>query len=352
MMKALVLDEYGLKYKVNAPTPKMGAEDVLVRVEAVGICGTDIAIIKHTLEAPLPIIPGHEIAGIIEKVGAAVPSDIGALVGKRVTMEINTRICGTCFYCKSGMPTQCINRKALGIDINGGMAEFVTIHHSLIHLVPPKLTPEEATLIEPLAAALQTFEMMPIQDGDRSVVLIGDGKLALLILGVLVAFKKGFGESPFRGEIMMVGHHESKLEIARMLGADMTLNSSVLPERKLLKKVFAFTGEQGADVTIEATGNPRALNQAILITRARGNIGLKSTHGVSVPFNLTLAVVKELTLYTSRCGPFEKAIRLIQEIQEPFLKHLISGVYPLSKGKEAFKDLEYRRDALKYVLKP
>ncbi len=95
-MKALVLDAYGLQFKANYPDPKVGVDDVLIRVKAVGICGTDVAIVNETLKAPKPIIPGHEITGILEKTGSHVPDVVKALEGKLVTTEINTNTCGTC----------------------------------------------------------------------------------------------------------------------------------------------------------------------------------------------------------------------------------------------------------------
>nr|MDO8117475.1 alcohol dehydrogenase catalytic domain-containing protein [Candidatus Sigynarchaeota archaeon] len=308
-MKALVLDAYGLQFKANYPDPKVGGEDVLVRVKAVGICGTDVAIVNETLKAPKPIIPGHEITGIIEKTGDNVPNNVKALVGKLVTTEINTNTCGKCWFCNSGVPTQCPHRKALGIDVNGGMAEFIAVRHDLVHVLPEGLDPKEGTFIEPLAAAVQTFEMMPLGDGDRKIAIIGAGKLGLLVLQVLVA---KYGSNC---EVMVIDHHDFKLELAMKFGASRVLNASSIPETTLINEINAFSrnlGVDGVDVMIEATGNPRALNQAIYATRARGKIALKSTHGVPVPFDLTVAVVKEISFFTSRCGPFDKAIDYVK----------------------------------------
>ncbi len=345
-MKALVLDAYGLQFKANYPDPKVGVDDVLIRVKAVGICGTDVAIVNETLKAPKPIIPGHEITGILEKTGSHVPDVVKALEGKLVTTEINTNTCGKCAFCISGVPTQCPQRKALGIDVNGGMADFIAVRHDLVHALPESLDPKEGTFIEPLAAAVQTFEMMPLGASDKKIAIIGAGKLGLLILQVLVA-RHGAG-----CEVMVIDHHDFKLQLARKFGATRVLNTSNIPESKMIEEVKAFSGGHGVDVMIEATGNPRALNQAIYATRARGKIALKSTHGVPVPFDLTVAVVKEVSLFTSRCGPFDKAIELV-EAGKIDLKSLISEVYPLSRGVEAFKDLSYRKgNAIKYILEP
>ncbi len=351
-MEALVFEKYGLQYTANHPDPAMKDDEVMVKVKAVGICGTDIAIVNETLKTPRPIILGHEITGVIEKFGSKVSESVRALAGKLITTEINTNTCGTCFFCKNGMPTQCLQRKALGIDVDGGMATRLAVRHDLIHALPAGLDPREGTMIEPLAAAVQTFKMMPLTTADEDVVVIGAGKLGLLILQALVAMGK-LASAPSKRRILVIDHHNFKLDLARQFGATETVNSSKMSEQDLFKKVAGFTaGGKGADVVIEATGNPRALNQAVYMTRARGKVALKSTHGVPVPFDLTVGVVKEITFYTSRCGPFEDAIDLVRKGLIN-LKPLVTEVFPLSRGPDVFKDLGYRRgDVIKFVLEP
>ena len=350
IMEALVLDEYGLKYTTTAKEPRMTDDQVLIRVKAVGICGTDVAIVNETLKTPRPIIPGHEIAGVIERAGDGVPDEVKNIDGL-VTTEINTNACGTCFFCKAGIPTQCIQRKALGIDINGGMATYIAVRHDLVHALPGNIGAGEGTFIEPLAAAVETFEMMPLTNQDRNVVIIGGGKLGLLILQVLVAMDKN-SEEDFTRNITVIDHHDFKLELAQQFGATMTLNTSKMKEQDMINAIMNDTEHVGVDVVIEATGNPRALNQAIYMTRARGKIALKSTHGVPVPFDMTVGVVKEITFYTSRCGPFEKAIQFVREGLID-LTPLITETLSLSRGVEAFKDLSYRQgNAIKYILEP
>ncbi len=351
-MEALVFEKYGLQYTAVHPDPVLKDDEVMVKVKACGICGTDIAIIEETLKTPRPIIPGHEITGTIEAFGSKVPERVRALAGKLVTTEINTNTCGMCFFCKNGMPTQCVQRKALGIDVDGGMATRLAVRHDLIHALPAGLDPREGTMIEPLAAAVQTFKMMPLAPTDEDVVIIGAGKLGLLILQVLVATDK-LASVPSKRRILVIDHHNFKLDLAKQFGASEVINSSKMSEQDLFKKVTAFTaGGKGADVVIEATGNPRALNQAVYMTRARGKVALKSTHGVPVPFDLTVGVVKEITFYTSRCGPFEDAIDLVRKGLID-LKSLITEVFPLSRGPDVFKDLGYRKgNVIKFVLEP
>jgi alcohol dehydrogenase len=346
VMEALVLDKGGLKFTTSIPVPKLEPDEVLIRVKAVGICGTDIAIVNGTLKASLPIIPGHEIAGIVEKVGPVCPQN---LIGLAVTTEINTNLCGTCFFCTNGMPTQCPSRKVLGIDINGGMATFVAVRHDLVHALPETLNFREGTFVEPLAAAVQTFELMPMNAQDEYVAILGAGKLGLLILQVLVALDRQAG---IERQVLVLDHHAEKLALASRYGASRVLDTSEMADQDLYDDVRAWSAERGPDVVIEAAGSTNSLNQAVYMARPRGKVALKSTHGVPVPFDMTTGVVKEISFHTSRCGPFEKAIDLIRAGSVE-LEPLISKVYPLARGVEAFKDLSYRKgNAIKYVLEP
>jgi alcohol dehydrogenase len=351
-MDALIFDKIGLHFITSQPEPRLQDDEVLIKVKAAGICGTDMAIVSETLKTPRPIIPGHEITGVIERLGSQVPDTVKRLLGKLVTTEINTNTCGKCYFCKNGIPTQCVQRKALGIDINGGFATYIAVSHDLVHALPDGLDPRDGTLIEPLAAAVQTFKMMPLVPADEHVVMIGAGKLGLLILQVLVALDKQAHPVPIHRQILVLDHHDFKLTLATKFGATQILNTSKMAEAEVFSKVSAFTGGKGADVVIEATGNPRALNQAIYMARARGKVALKSTHGVPVPFDLTVGVVKELTFYTSRCGPFEEAIDLVRKDLVD-LKPLVTEVFPLSRGADVFKDLAYRKgNVIKFVLEP
>ncbi len=293
MMKAVIYTGKEIRLK-NVPVPEISEFQVLIKVKAVGICGTDLAIIKGHLPVKPPIILGHEFAGEVIKVGKSVDP---SWENKRVTSEINTNIDFTCFYCQKKLYTQCISRKAIGIDVDGALAEYIAVEDYLLHEIPDCLTFEEATFIEPLAAAYQTFEMMPLDPSDKIMAIFGLGKLGLLILQV--AKSKGL-------EIIAVDGSEKKLELARNFNADHCINRH--EEKSLPDKIKELTNDLGADVVVDATGNPNVLNDIIASCRTRGKVHVKSTHGLATPINLTDIVVRELTLYSSRCGPFDKAI--------------------------------------------
>ncbi|MFX1348957.1 MAG: zinc-binding dehydrogenase [Promethearchaeota archaeon] len=333
-MKAVVYDGSEITIK-NVPDPEIKESQVLVRVEMVGICGTDLAIANGYLQTPTPIILGHEFAGEVVKVGKKVDN---SWLNKRVTSEINSNIDFSCYYCKKGLYTQCISRKAIGIDINGALAEYIALESYLLHEIPDTIPYDDATFIEPLAAAYQTFEMMPIDKDDKNVAIFGLGKLGLLI--TQVALSKGL-------TIIAIDGSDKKLNLAKIFGAFYLINRSSCGN--ISNEIKNLTNGLGADIVIDTTGNPNALDDIINSCRTRGKIHVKSTHGLETPINLTEIVVRELTLYSSRCGPFEKAIDGLKsgDIQ---VKQLISEVFELDDIKKAFESYQKSRDHIKTII--
>jgi len=320
---------------VNLPQPKPTNSQALICVKAAGICGTDLAILKGHLPSPTPLILGHEFAGEVVQVGKSVDN---SWIGKRVTSEINSNIDNNCFFCKHKIYTQCLSRKALGIDINGGFAEFIAIESYLLHEFPAFISFEEATFIEPLAAAYQTFETMPLEPDDKVMAIFGMGKLGLLINQV--AKLKGL-------DLIVVDGSEEKLSLAKKFGANYLINR--LKTDNVPKKVRDFTNDLGADIVVDATGNSNAITDVVSSCRTRGKLHVKSTHGLQTLINLTDIVVRELTLYSSRCGPFEKAIEGLKS-GKISVKELISRKFKLDEIREAFASYEKSRDHIKTIL--
>jgi len=333
-MKAAVFDGKVIEIKdVPIPTPK--DSQVLIKVKATGICGTDMAIVKRHLSTPTPIIPGHEFAGIVEKVGKNVDTD---WLGKRVTSEINANIDFNCFYCRRKIYTQCMSRKALGIDIDGSFAEYIAVDSYLLHEIPESISFNEGTFIEPLAAAYQTFETMSLEKDDTVISIFGLGKLGLLITQVALAKNL---------ELIVVDGSDKKLSLAKKFGAQNLINR--LKVKNVPDEIRRFTDGLGADIVVDTTGNPNALNDIISSCRTRGKLHIKSTHGLDTPINLTDIVVKELTLFSSRCGPFEKAINGLKS-GKIVVEDLITKVYPFDTIKEALGSYEEDRDNIKTIL--
>jgi alcohol dehydrogenase len=336
-MRAAQIDQQGRLACRNVPIPEPVAGEARIAVRAGGICGTDIAIVEGTLPTPRPLILGHEITGIIDKVGPDVKT---SWIGMSVTTEINRFACGKCFFCSHDMPTQCIHRKAIGIDVDGGFTEFLITDANLLHEIPPNLEFMEATFIEPLAAAIETFKLMPLGDLDQKIVIFGPGKLGLLILQVVKALYPG-------RTVFMVGRSEYRQKFAKLLGADVVINGGT---KDPVREIQQLTGGLGADVVIEATGNPEVMDMAVRACRTRGKLAVKSTHGVPTPVNLTDVVVREITIYSSRCGPFDEAIALLRA-GKVSVGSMMSKTFSLSKVEEAFAFLAKKGDFIKVGLK-
>jgi len=334
-MKAAVFNGKHIRIE-EFEKPLITETQVLVKVKAVGICGTDIAIYNGHLLTPTPLILGHEFSGEIVEIGEKVDS---YWLNKRVTAEINANIDFDCFYCQKAMYTQCVSRKALGIDINGAFAEYIALDSYLLHEIPNKISFEEATFIEPLAAAYQTFVMMPVDKDDKVITIFGLGKLGLLL--VQVALLKGL-------EVIVIDGSDKKLQMATNWGALHSINR--LNCNEIPEEIKKLTKNLGADIVLDTTGNPDSLNNVVKSCRTRGKIHIKSTHGIDVPINLTDIVVREITLYSSRCGPFELAIQGLEsgKIQ---VKDLISNIYTLPEIEEAFNSYEIDKDQIKAIIR-
>jgi len=333
-MKAAVFDGRGFDVR-EVSEPELTSSGVVIRVRAAGVCGTDVAVVKGFLKKPVPIILGHEVAGEVVAVGSH--ADQGWL-GRRVVVEINSHIDRTCYFCQRGVFTQCVSRKAIGLDVHGGFADYMSVEEYLLHEIPRHLSFMEATFIEPLASAYQVFEMMPQTEDDRVIAIFGLGKLGLLL--TQVARTKGM-------EIIAVDGSDKKLALARHFGAVHTLNrhnAGSIPEQ-----IRMLTHGLGADIVADTSGNPDVLKDIVSSCRTRGKLHIKSTHGMSVPMPLTDMVVRELTLYTSRCGPFDKAIYGLASGQIS-VNQLISKIYPLSQISEALMAYEKDRDHIKSVI--
>ena len=331
-MKAVVYNGKDIVYK-EVPKPIPNNDEVLIKVKAVGICGTDIAIATGKLTVPIPLILGHEFVGEVVSIGLEVDD---AWLNKRVTAEINTQSCGDCIFCDRKIPSQCPERKALGIHRDGAMAEYLTIESSLLHEVPDSILDLEGTYIEPLAAAYQTFEMMPLDTHDSTIAIFGLGKLGFLLQQVA----KNLGL-----RVLTVVGSEKKSTLSQQLGANFTLkrHNYTDPSQEIIK----LWG--GADIVIDTTGNPNVLDQIVASCRSRGKIHIKSTPGVSPTINLTDMVRREITLYTSRCGPFKKAIHGLSS-KKINVKPLTSEIVPLEMAKYAFESHSKNKDHIRIVL--
>ena len=303
-MRSLYFDKT-LQYRVDSPEPQPEVGEALIRVRLAGICNTDIEIMRGYMG--FQGILGHEFVG--EVVQAEVAPE---LVGQRVVGEINA-YCGECATCRRGDPTHCPQRTTLGIDRrNGAMADYLTLPTGILYPVPDHVPDEWAVFTEPLAAACEITDRVHIHPTDR-VVVLGDGKLGLLIAQVL----------QLTGcDLVAVGRHQEKL--------------SILGQRGIRTQLAGESLEPDADVVVEATGSAEGFATARSLVRPRGTLVLKSTFHGDVELNLSLIVVDEVSLIGSRCGPFPAALRLLaQRLVD--VEPLIHNTFPLDQGLAAFE---------------
>jgi threonine dehydrogenase-like Zn-dependent dehydrogenase len=303
----------------EAPSPRREGE-ALVRVRLAGICNTDIEITRGY--ADFSGIPGHEFVGVVEE------SPDPRLVGRRVVGEINAG-CGDCPLCWQGDPRHCPSRTTLGIvGRDGAFAEYLSLPTRNLLVIPDALSDEEAVFTEPLAAAAEILEQTTITPQDH-VVIIGDGKLGLLIAQVI----------QLTGcQLILIGKHRSKLAIARLRGIHtLHIEEAALEPASI-------------DCVIEATGSPSGFDLALQLVRPRGRIVLKSTFFGGLHIDTSRVVVNEITLLGSRCGRFSRALDLLSAHQVD-VTSLLSEVLPLEQGVRAF-ELAQASEVLKILLRP
>jgi threonine dehydrogenase-like Zn-dependent dehydrogenase len=299
-MRALVFDGKTTAVK-DVPTPERAADSALVRVTLAGICNTDLELTKGYMS--FRGVLGHEFVGVVED----GPPEWH---GQRVVGEINFA-CEGCPICHEGLQRHCPSRRVMGIlDADGSFAEYVNVPISNLHTVPDGVPDEVAVFAEPVAAAFEVLEqvhVMPNQD----CVVIGDGKLGLLVAQVL----RHAG-----AQVLAVGHHSENLEILA---------------RRDIETIDAADWSPGsASLVVDATGSTEGLALAVAATRPRGTVVLKSTTATRTDLDLSKLVVDEIRVVGSRCGPFPPALRAL-ETSSIDVRSLVSHRAPLRDANDA-----------------
>ena len=306
-MKAAVLtDKMNMEIQ-ELPLPAPLDHEVIVKVKACGICGTDQHIYHGqpgSAEVQFPIVLGHELSGEVVQVGKNVTQ---FTVGNRVSIDPNM-YCGTCDYCRGNRVHLCDNLQAIGVTRNGGMGEYCAVPAANCYTLPDELSYEEGAMIEPLGCVLHGFNQIKVWPG-ASVLTIGGGYIGLMMLQVA----KMYGTSP----LIVSEPDVTKHELATQLGA----TDAVIPEELERRK-------DGFDVVIECVGRKESMTQAVKMAKKGGTVLL---FGVSSPdtkieiqpFDI---FSKELTIKGSFINPHthDLAISLVQQgkIQiKPLLSH-------------------------------
>ncbi|HMF79561.1 MAG TPA: galactitol-1-phosphate 5-dehydrogenase [Bryobacteraceae bacterium] len=344
MMKALLLSEYGRLEMVEIPTPRPGPDEVLVRVEACGICGSDVHGYDGGSGRRLPpIVMGHEAAGTIAALGSNVS---GLHDGDRVTFD-STIYCGVCQYCRAGEVNLCEDRQVLGVSIPewkraGAFAEYVVVPTRVLYPLPEAVPFAEAAMVEPLAVAVHAVGLTNVQPGDSALV-VGAGMIGLLVLQVLRDSKCS--------RTIVVDIDDTRLELATELGATHTINAKTADA---VAEVLRLTSGAGVDVALEAVGSTPTIKTAIESVRKGGTVTLIGNVTPTAEIPLQIVVSRQIRLQGSAAssGEYPKCIELLASgaVQ---VKQLISAVAPLEEGAEWFSRLHAREpNLMKVVLKP
>lgn len=279
------------------PTPREG--EALLRLRVAGVCNTDLELLKGYMR--FKGVPGHEF------VAEVVQCSDASWVGKRVVGEINCS-CGVCRFCRAGAGNHCPTRTILGLSGRQGcFADYFTLPVSNLHEVPSSVQDFDAVFTEPLAAACRVLDQVR---ADRALV-VGDGKLGML---VALALKKS------GTRVYVRGHHENRMEALRNLSIH---RDSGVP----------------FPLVVDCTGNPAALPSILSRVQPGGTLVAKSTYQGTPAFDMTKVAVDEITVVGSRCGPFPKALELLQDSDvSPLLSKMRERVVPFYQALEGIED--------------
>ena len=343
-MKALLLSEYKSLAVAEVDDPAVGPDEVLIRVRACGICGSDVHGYDGSSGRRIPpLVMGHEAAGTVESVGANV-ADFAA--GDRVTFD-STVSCGKCHFCRRGEINLCDDRMVLGVSCgdyrrHGAFAEFVAVPARICYRLPDDLPFEHAAMIEAVSVAVHAANRTPTTLGDTAVV-VGSGMIGLLVVQAI----RLAGCST----VIAVDLDADRLKIAKDLGADVTLKADEVDVPAEVKKL---TGGRGADVALEVVGATRTIATAIESVRKGGAVTLVGNLAPTVEIPLQSVVTRELTLLgtCASSGEYPACIDLLER-GAIRVEPLITAKAPLEQGAEWFDRLyKGEKGAMKVILEP
>ena len=344
-MKALVLSEYKKLDLVDMQKPQPGEDDLLIRVQACGICGSDVHGYDGSTGRRLPpIVMGHEAAGIVEAV-AARWQDFRP--GEHVTFD-STVFCGRCFYCRRGQVNLCDHREVIGVSTPefrrmGAFAEYVTVPARIAYSLPDNMPFAHAALIEAVSVAVHAMSLTPMALDD-TVVVVGAGMIGLLTLQA--ALLAG------AGRVFVFDVDDSRLELARSLGATGTFNSQQMPTPSPKFELLRRAGERMSRWS--ASASRLRVNLAIEAVRKGGTVTLVGNVTPTVEIGLQSVVTRQIRLQGScaSSGEYPACISLISR-GAIRVEPLLSAVAPLEEGAEWFRRLyAHEPGLLKVVLQP
>jgi len=316
-MRAVVFDG-SLRVVDDYPVPELRPEWARIRIQTAGICKTDMELVKGYRD--FTGVLGHEFVGVVDA------CDRQEWIGKKVVGEINVS-CGHCQWCRKGLGRHCSAGTTLGIvNHDGCMADYCLLPVNNLMEVPADVSDDRAVFTEPLSAACEIIEQLPMTGAQR-VVVLGDGRLGILCAWALATVLS---------DVTLFGHHPEKLQRAMWRHIRTTADAAQI--------------RPGADIVVDATGSAGGMTEAMRLCRPRGVIVLKTTIAGRSDINLAPLVINEISLVGSRCGQFRDGIKMLRDYPDMPVERLITDRYPIADALAAF-DRATRPDAMKVLLR-
>ncbi|MDQ3930955.1 MAG: zinc-binding dehydrogenase [Chloroflexota bacterium] len=327
----------------DVPEPEIGPGDALLKVRAVGICGSDLEMYHHQVgfEVSPPVTLGHEFSGTVVEVGS---NGVDFKPGDRVVSETAAYVCGVCVQCRTGNYNECPNRRGFGVKYNGADAPFVAVRQGILHHVPRNVDLAEAALTEPLCVAYNALVVKSrIRPADL-VVILGPGAIGLMC--TQIARVSGASNIVLAG----LPHNAARLEIGGKLGATHTVD---LSKDDLPGLVAELSGGVGADLVVDAAGPSATVKLALDIVKRNGQITKIAWGPRPLDLSLDLLLAKAVTfqgVFSHTWDTWERVLRLQATGQVRFAE-MISHRVPLEDWKVAFDALE-TGEAVKALIFP
>ena len=338
-MKAAVVQLNGGLELRDLPVPTISETEILVRMHACGVCGTDLEKVRgHAITAP---VLGHEVAGVVERVGKSVRR---IEVGERVVVHHHVS-CGSCYYCKNSFETVCESYPKSNLE-PCGFAEFFRVSETLVnggavHRIVSELNFESASQVEPTACCIRALRKVGIKAGETAAVF-GLGPVGLTLVELL----RLYGVAP----VFAIDIIEKRRNLAITVGANRAFD----PRKEDVSNLIVAQTERGVDCAVVATGNPKAMEQAMQSVRKGGRVLLfgAPARGTQLTFDVSRMWIREinfLSSYSASEQDMQMALDLIQQ-RRISPSAMITHRFPLSKISDAFHVAGIAEDAGKVIV--
>jgi L-iditol 2-dehydrogenase len=346
-MKAAILIEPGKIELQNRNIPIPASDEVLIKVQSVGLCGSDVHYYQHgrigNFIVEKPIILGHESSGEIVEIGSEVKH---LKIGQRVTVEPGVT-CGVCEYCKSGKYNLCPEVKFLATPpYDGAFCEYIAIRSDFVFPIPDEMSYDEAAMAEPISVGIHAMRRGRLQVGE-TVVIMGMGPIGML--SAVVAHLSG------ANKVIGVDFEESRLELSKKMGVTDTVN---LKNENLAERIAEITGGKNVDLALETAGNAKALQSALTSVKRGGRVVVVGLPPEDIAtLNINEIVGGEIDIFGvfRYSNTYQTAIDMISQCKVAGidLKNMMTHYYSLDETKEAFeKAISDRTNAIKVMIRP